>query len=237
MKSATVIRHVHFEDLGAFAPVLERHGYKVRYIDAGLDPMPVHQADKSDLLVVLGGPVGAYEDDLYPFLRDELALLQHRLANRASVLGICLGAQLVARALGAPVYPGPIKEIGWCPLVLTEAGRNGLLGALDGVPVLHWHGDTFDLPKTAVRLASTAACANQAFSVGDHVLAFQFHPEATGADFERWLIGHACEIAATPGVSVQGLRRQAATLAVAAAAQGQQCLEAWLTGLTRANAA
>jgi GMP synthase (glutamine-hydrolysing) len=108
---------------------------------------------------------------------------------------------------------------------------------LEDVAVLHWHGDTFDLPPGAVRLASTAVCANQAFSIGRHVLAFQFHPEAKAEGFERWLIGHACEIAATPGVSVRNLRVQAQSLAARGAAGGQRCLEVWLDGLAQAVAA
>lgn len=228
MKTATVIRHVHFEDLGAFAPVLEREGFRIRYVDVGVDPVAA-QDDESDLLVVLGGPVGAYEEEIYPFLLDELALIKRRLANQRPLLGICLGAQLIARALGAKVYPGPAKEIGWAALTLTEAGRQGPLACLNDVPMLHWHGDTFDLPAGATCLASTPICANQAFSLGSHVLAFQFHPEASEAGFEQWLIGHACEIAATPGVTVPQLRSQARSLAATGAAQGQRCLAAWLS--------
>jgi GMP synthase (glutamine-hydrolysing) len=153
------------------------------------------------------------------------------------LLGICLGAQLIARALGAKVYPGPAKEIGWSALRLTDAGRQGPLAALADVPVLHWHGDTFDLPGGAARLASTDLCANQAFAVGRQVLAFQFHPEATEVGFERWLIGHACEIAGTPGVSPQGLRAQAQSLAARSTACGERCLETWLDGLAQAAAA
>ena len=237
MKSAIAIRHVHFEDLGGFAPVLERHGYQITYVDAGVDPIDGELAAKADLLVVLGGPIGAYEDDLYPFLGEELAVIRRRLAGGKPLLGICLGAQLIARAMGAKVYPGPAKEIGWSALRLTAAGRQGPLAALADVPVLHWHGDTFDLPAGAARLASTDLCANQAFAVGRQVLAFQFHPEATAVGFERWLIGHACEIAGTPGVSPQALRAQAQSLAARGAACGERCLETWLGGLAQAAAA
>jgi GMP synthase (glutamine-hydrolysing) len=237
MKSAIVIRHVHFEDLGVFAPVLEGRGYHVAYLDIGVDQMVADPLDKADLLVVLGGPIGAYEDDLYPFLLEELAAIQRRLASRKPLLGICLGAQLIARAMGARVYPAPAKEIGWSAVTLTDAGCRGALAALEGIPVLHWHGDTFDLPVGAVRLASTGICANQAFSVGRQVLAFQFHPEAAGAGFERWLIGHACEIAVTPGVSVTELRQQSHAMAEAGAACGRRCLEMWLDRLAEAAAA
>jgi GMP synthase-like glutamine amidotransferase len=132
-----------------------------------------------DLLVCLGGPIGAYEEAAYPFLRDELALIERRLAAARPTLGICLGAQLMARALGARIYPAPAKEIGWGEVRLSEAGQKGPLRHFAGVPVLHWHGDTFDLPKGAELLASTVLCANQAFAFGRYALAFQFHPETT----------------------------------------------------------
>jgi len=122
-------------------------------------------------------------------------------------MGICLGAQLLARALGSQVFPGPGKEIGWAPISLTEAGMQCCTRHLDNTRVLHWHGDTFDLPKNAALLASTEICANQAFSVGDRIIAFQFHPEAIVAKKEEWFIGHACEIAGTRGISVDELRK------------------------------
>ena len=131
----------------------------------------------------------------------------------------------MARALGARVYPGPAKEIGWKPLIL---GQGELLAPLADHPVLHWHGDTFDLPDGAVHLASTDVCRNQAFSLGRHGLAFQCHPEAGIQGFERWLIGHACEIAATPGVTVTALRADTARFAPTALEKGRQVLRNWL---------
>ncbi len=227
-KTALAIRHVHFEDLGAFRPELEAAGFTVQYHEAGVDDL--RAAPDADLLVVLGGPIGAYEDHLYPFLTEEIALLEKRLAADRPTLGICLGAQLMARALGAKVYPGPAKEIGWAPLTLTEAGASGPLRHLGDAPVLHWHGDTFDLPDGAARLASTPLCANQAFARGASALAFQFHPEADGAGFERWLIGHAVEIAQAK-LSPRVLRADTERLAAEAGAGGRRCLRAWLDAL------
>lgn len=229
-KQAIAIRHVHFEDLGAYEPVLRDAGYEIRYCEAGLDQIAEIAAGAS-ILIVLGAPIGAYEEDKYPFLTAELDLLQRRLADRRPVLGICLGAQLIARALGARVYPGQAKEIGWSPLQLTETGRNTPLVQLEALPVLHWHGDTFGLPEGAERLASTPMTVNQAFSYGAAALALQFHAEVESFGFERWLIGHSVEIAGVPGLSVAALRRDAARFAGPAAAAGALMLRAWLGGL------
>lgn len=227
-KICLAVRHVYFEDLGAFEPVLKEAGYAIRYSEAGMESL--HGIAPPDLLVVLGGPIGAYEENLYPFLNDELALIRAQLDAGKPVLGICLGAQLIAKALGARVYAGRAKEIGWKVLTLTPAGEK-LLAPLKGKPVLHWHGDTFDLPPGAENLASTDVCDHQAFVVGHTVLAFQFHPEAQIEGFERWLIGHAGEIAATKGVSVAGLRAATAQYAQACGAGGQAVLRAWLSHL------
>jgi GMP synthase (glutamine-hydrolysing) len=226
-KTALALRHVHFEDLGGFEAALKEAGYAVRYCEMGVEDPAAFGTP--DLLAILGGPIGAYEEDLYPFLRDEISLIAARLAANEPTLGICLGAQLMARALGAKVKPGRAKEIGWCPLTLSDTSH--LLKPLEGLPVLHWHGDAFDLPDGAVHLASTPDCDNQAFAYGKHALAFQFHPEAQEAGFERWLIGHACEIAATPDVSVAPLREGMRKHGARAAAAGRAVLGQWLAGL------
>jgi GMP synthase (glutamine-hydrolysing) len=233
MRIALVIRHVHFEDLGAFADPLESAGWRVRYVDIGLHELDPRESDAADLMVVLGGPIGAYEEHLYPFLDEELKALRLRLAAGRPTLGLCLGAQLMARALGAHVGRGHAKEIGWAPVELTDAGREGPLRHLAGIPVLHWHGDVFDLPSGAQCLASTPLCANQAFALGRHALGFQFHPEADGRGFGRWLIGHAAEIAGVPGLSVTTLREEAARFGASAGEAGQRCLVEWLDGLDR----
>jgi GMP synthase (glutamine-hydrolysing) len=231
VKTAAAIRHVHFEDLGAFETVLTGSGYHVQYWDAGICDLHATELANSDLLVVLGGPIGVYETDRYPFLTDEIALIEKRLNFARPALGICLGAQLFARGLGASVYPGPAKEIGWAPVTLTAAGKRSPLKSLENVSVLHWHGDTFDLPEGAELLASTSICRNQAFSYGKSVLAFQFHPEASAKNFERWVIGHAVEISNAPGVSVTNLRSETARFAPESAPLGQQCLREWLKQL------
>jgi GMP synthase (glutamine-hydrolysing) len=229
-RTAVAIRHVAFEDLGNLEPCLRAKGYRIEYVEAGVDPLDAAGRDPA-LLVVLGGPVGAYEEESYPFIRGELALLRERLAAGRPTLGICLGAQLMASALGARVHPGGRKEIGWAPLALTEAGKASALKHLEGVPVLHWHGDTFEMPAGAVRLASTEAYANQAFSWGRNALALQFHPEAIGARLERWYIGHACEIASVPGIGVATLRADAARHSAPLQDRAAKLWESWLSAL------
>jgi GMP synthase (glutamine-hydrolysing) len=233
-KRAVAVRHVAFEDLGSFEGVLCARGYGVHYLDAATDDLAVLEGQPPDLLVVLGGPIGAYEDETYPFIRDELKALEARLARDLPTLGICLGSQLMARALGARVYPGPRKEIGWAPVTLTEAGRRSCLEPFGsaGAPVLHWHGDTFDLPVGASRLASTDLYENQAFGWGRRALALQFHVEVTAKGLERWFIGHASEIAGTPGVTVARLRSDAARWCPVLEAHAGRCLDQWLGDVT-----
>jgi GMP synthase (glutamine-hydrolysing) len=232
MRTAIAIRHVHFEDLGSLEPALERAGYKVRYADCGVDKIGELDPVRSDLVVVLGGPIGAYEDDLYPWLKDELTLLEKRLGANRPTIGICLGAQLMARALGARVYPVGVKEIGWGRITLGPAGCESAIRHLgrDDTEVLHWHGDTFDLPMGATQLASTAVCRNQAFSWGNNALGFQFHPEATATRLEQWFIGHACEIAGAK-LSVSALRADTRRYAAKLELQARKCFEEWLNSI------
>lgn len=232
MKLAIAIRHLAFEDLGSAEAVLSRHGFTVRYHDVGLADFAALDPVAPDLLVVLGGPIGVYEEERYPFLREELALLTTRLAANRPTLGICLGAQLMAKALGAAVYPGHCKEIGFAPITLTAEGEASCLAPFGtpGAVVLHWHGDTFDLPQDAVRLGSTEAYANQAFARGTNMLACQFHPEATAVGFERWLIGHTAELTAA-GISVPELRTAAARQGPEVERLGTACLDQWLAEL------
>jgi GMP synthase (glutamine-hydrolysing) len=232
MKLAMAIRHVAFEDLGSFEGVLRKRGFTVRYHDIGLDELAAIDPLAMELLIVLGGPIGVYEDERYPFLKEELRLLETRLTANRPTLGICLGCQLMAKALGARVYPGPHKEIGFAPIMLTAAGQSSCLAPFSspGATVLHWHGDTFDLPSAAVRLASTEHYENQAFAVGGNLIGLQFHPEATASGFERWLIGHTAELTSA-GISVTALRAAAERQGPAIAQNGAACLGQWLDGL------
>ena len=186
------IQHLAFEDLGAWEDILYSLGLRVRYVEAGVEDLTRALTHKG-LTVILGGPIGVYDTQDYPFLQQEIQLLQQRLADNLPTIGICLGAQLIAHALGSHVYAGTHKEIGWSKLSLASVEQN-LLQALDDIEVLHWHGDTFDLPQDATLLASSNRYPHQAFTYGNNVLALQFHAEVASDALEKWLIGHSCEL-------------------------------------------
>jgi GMP synthase (glutamine-hydrolysing) len=230
MRTALAIRHIAFEDLGTLAIALEQCGLAITYIDAGVDDLTQIDPLGPDVLISLGGPIGAYDEHDYPFLIDELRLIEKRLTADRPTLGICLGAQLIARVLGARVYPGPQPELGWAPLVLSTAGRHSPLSALAGemTKVLHWHGDTFDSPHGAVHLAATSMYANQAFTWGRCTLALQCHPEVTAQGLERWWIGHVETIRRHAGISLAQLRRDTQQYAPQLAQQAMPCWHAWL---------
>lgn len=232
MRSAVAITHVGFEDLGSLETELTRAGYSIEVVDACTADLPAIGLSKPELLVVLGGPIGVYEYEAYPFLHAEIGLVRLRLAEKLPTLGICLGAQLIAAACGAAVYPGARgNEIGWGPI---HAGADAALypefsGLLTpGLHVLHWHGDTFDLPVNSRHLARTSVYPNQAFAIGRHALGLQFHPEVTAPGLERWYVGHAAELAAA-GIRVPQLRRESETFAPALEDAAQRFWREWLS--------
>jgi GMP synthase (glutamine-hydrolysing) len=227
----TAIRHVPFEDLSAFAPALERRGIAYRYFDVGADNLGAFDPLAPDVLIILGGPIGVYQEEKYPFLIPETQAIAKRLAAGRPTLGVCLGSQLMAKALGARVYPAGYKEIGFGPIELNEAGRASCLAPFADDPItLHWHGDTFDLPDGATLLASSALCERQAFSLGPNILGVQFHPEDGGVKFERWLIGHTAELSAA-GIDVAQLRADSQTHGERLGKKADAVLGAWLEGL------
>lgn len=204
-KTIYVIQHLAVEDLGSFEDSLYAMGFRVRYFEAGIDDLrPALQYE--GLTIILGGPIGVYETEDFPFLSTEIELLTERLAAHQPTLGICLGAQLIARALGAEVYAGEVKEIGWSCIELKAVDAQPL-SALEDIPVLHWHGDTFTLPEHAELLASSPFYPNQAFRVGANILALQFHIEVTASSLERWFVGHRVELAQAE-VDIRSLREE-----------------------------
>ncbi|MGH6674335.1 MAG: glutamine amidotransferase [Xanthobacteraceae bacterium] len=234
-KTCLAIRHVAFEDLGLLGPLVAARGYDVRYHDAGIETFAADSLIAPDLVIVLGGPIGVYERDTYPFIAHEIAGVAARLDSGKPILGICLGAQMMAAALGARVAPGPVKEIGYAPVTLSAAGRASVLAPLGGSSVLHWHGDNCDLPAGCEGLASTAQCPVQAFARTPSQLALQFHLETEPARFEAWLVGHTVELGKA-GIDPRELRQQVHALGPALRAVAHPVLAAWLDSLSGATA-
>jgi len=196
------LQHVPFEGLGNIADWLASRAAEVTstaLYDGGTLPEP----DAFDWLVVLGGPMSANDDEAFPWLSAERRLIAEAVAAGKVVLGICLGAQLLARALGAAVMPNPEREIGWFEIQPTEAASRSPHAALFRAPreVFHWHGETFELPVGATHLARSAGCDHQAFSLGERVLGLQYHLETT-PEIARALTRH-CEGDLAPGSWVQ----------------------------------
>ncbi|MDX1804013.1 MAG: type 1 glutamine amidotransferase [Alcanivorax sp.] len=174
------LTHVPFEKLGAMEAWFQQHGDAIsatRFYHG--DPLPA--PDELDLLVVMGGPMGADDEAQYPWMAEEKRFIRDCIDADRKILGVCLGAQLIARVLGAPVTRNPHREVGWYPVRPTTAGRHDALGTLfaEHPEVLHWHGDTFAIPDGAVHLLCSEGCANQAFRYGERVLGLQFHLELT----------------------------------------------------------
>lgn len=180
--------HVPFERLGCIEPWIIEKGHSItftRFYEEYTLPNP----DEIDWLIVMGGPMGVYDNVQYPWLNEEKEFIKQVILKGKTVLGICLGSQLIASALGAKVYPNKQKEIGWYNLNLTEQGRNHPLFIRfeTEFPVFHWHGDTFDLPAGSVHLASSNVCRNQAFLFNDKVLGLQFHFEVTSESLNEMI--------------------------------------------------
>ena len=228
---ALVLRHADEIHLGNLEQVLIEHGYTVRYVDTlGADGVRDIDPAAADLVVVLGGEMGVYEADRFPVLTDEITLLRDRLAARRPVFGVCLGAQLMASALGSTVYRGPSNEIGYRLVEPTAAGQDGPLRHVAGIPMMQWHSDTFDLPAGTTRLAGSTSYGNEAFAIGDWALAVQFHPEVTAEMHETWLASSEAEVRAE-GLDPDALRRDRSEHSDAMQHASRALFSEWLAGL------
>ena len=189
MSRLLVFQHVAAEPLGTLDPLIRRRGHRVRFKNFERHPDAQLNTDRYRGLIVLGGPMNVEEHPQRAHLRNEMQAIEAMLKQDKPVLGICLGAQLLAHVLGAAVPRNPIKEIGWYPLHKTAAGKDDPVLAPLGetTPVFQWHGCRFDIPKDAVHLARSADCEQQAFRYGDNAYGFQFHLEMDERLVERWL--------------------------------------------------
>lgn len=230
-KKGLIIRHVPHEGIAGYREPVEAAGYQLDRVDVDDPAFSTVDLCDPDLLIMMGGPMGVYEQQQYPWISCQLRRLARRLDAGLPTLGVCFGAQMIAAALGAPVYEGPVKEVGFHPLSFVDPASP--LRHLDGVPLLHWHGDTFDLPDGVELLGSSQAYAHQAFRRGPNILALQFHAEM-GCDprFEEW-------VRQWPGALIEAGRSDAAMRAdhaefgPGAVAAGQRMLGQWLAELDR----
>ena len=194
--SVLILKNISSEGPGTIEDHLLEKGTDYSIVDLAAGELP--SAEKADTLVLMGGPMSVNESDIYPYIKKEVELVQDFIREGKKVLGICLGAQIMASALGARVYSGPEKEVGWLDIELQEEGiKDPLMTKMAVHPkagdfwkrfkVFHWHGETFDLPSGAVRLAKSALYTNQAFRYGSNAYAFQFHVEVKKEMVYDWL--------------------------------------------------
>jgi len=200
MKEVLVFQHDPFEDLGFFSEVLEKQRTAYRVLRLFHGEMPAEDWERIGALIILGGPMSVNDEEEYPFLRWEKRIIRAAIDEAVPVVGICLGAQLIAVTLGTTVYHGRVKEIGWSPISITPHGQvDSLLGYLpENATVFQWHGDGFELPSGAIRLASSVNYKNQAFRVGKNVYALQFHLEVTPPMIARWIDERSKDLAQAP---------------------------------------
>lgn len=227
--AAVVVRHDVTIGLGNLEPVLRERGYTVRYLDTAqdiraLDPLA------AEVMIVLGGDMGAYDTATHPVLRDEITAISARLAHERPIFGVCLGAQLMASALGSAVYRGSSNEIGFRTVEPSVDGANGPLRHVAGVPMLQWHGDTFDLPATVTRLAGSPQYATEAFGIGQWALAVQFHPEVTAEMYDSWLRASVAELA-EEGLDADALRAEHGRYSPGMQVASRALFSEWLDGL------
>jgi GMP synthase (glutamine-hydrolysing) len=228
-KSVTVLQHFAPETLGIIEPALMRAGLCYSYIRpfAG-QSVPTVMGDAAGL-VVLGGPMGVYEQAAHPYLRAELQLIECALREKKPILGVCLGSQLLAKALGADVRPSGRKEIGWHDITLDPTTREDAL--FTGLPArfcgFHWHGDVFDLPGGAVHLASSAFTPIQAFRYGPNAYGLLFHMEVTNAIMTGMLGAFAGELVEA-GLSTENITHQAAANLRSLQALGEEVFDRWV---------
>jgi GMP synthase (glutamine-hydrolysing) len=230
-KRALIIRHVPCEGVAGYREPIEAAGYEVDRIDVSDPAFSSLDLCRPDLLIMMGGPMGVYEQERYPWIKCQLQRLSKRLEADRPTLGVCFGAQMIAAAMGAEVYAGPIKEVGFHSVNVHAAALGSPLRHIVDVPVLHWHGDTFTLPDNVELLASSHVYDHQAFSRGRNLLALQFHAEM-GLDprFNAW-IEEWPEAVVEAGGDAASLRASHDLLGPGAVKAGQAMIAEWLQKL------
>jgi GMP synthase (glutamine-hydrolysing) len=230
VKEVWAIQHVGYEDLGSFEPVLKSRGFTVRYLTSRNVNYNDMYAGDPDLLVVLGGPMSPYDTDNHPWIPAEVDFVRERIATEKPLLGICFGSQIIAMASGSKTYKGQQgKEIGWEKITVNDDGMQTPFRHLDGAltNMMHWHGDTFDMPDGAVRLASSEKYKDQAYIIGNHIIAMQCHPEVTESKLKLWYNGNKADLEEL-GKSVPQLEQNASEFGPQLQKQAALFLNEWL---------
>ena len=197
---AHYFQHVPFEGLGSIESWLQKNNFTSTSTKFFAEPT-LPDPDQVDFLIIMGGPMSVNDQDEYPWLQNELNFIREFIQRDKPVLGICLGAQLIASAMGSKIFPNREKEIGWFPIQGLLQPRENTFSFPDSAPVFHWHGETFDLPEGATHLAQSKACKNQAFQIGNKVIGLQCHLETT-PESARSIITH-CREELVPGQYIQ----------------------------------
>lgn len=231
-KKVIVFKHSSSDGARLLGVILKEKGFDVEAIATPSEDISNFDALSPDLLIVMGGSPGVYQAEYYPFLQHEIKILEKRLQADLPTIGICLGSQMMAKALGAEVYKGPHgKELGWHPLTLLETGTNHPVRHLCApqTSMFHWHGDTFDLPQGATLLAASEKYKHQIFSHGKNAIALQCHTELRLADIQEWLVNHVEDVIGPNAlVPIEEARKKTAQNIDALNRQTRLFMDEWL---------
>lgn len=232
-----VFQHIECEDLGTFAEVLAARGFQFDYVRLFAGSSVPGDWSAAAALIFLGGPMSVNDEGRYAYLAAEKVVIRNALERRMPVLGVCLGAQLIAAAAGSRVFPGARPEIGWAPVSLTMEGRqDALLSSLaQQAEVFHWHGETFDLPRGAVRLAFSALTMNQAFRLGQTAYGLQFHLEVDLPMIQAWMRAYPNDLGADAEATTRRIAGDTATHVVPLRKAAAEAMHRFLDVVDRAR--
>lgn len=237
MEEVLVFQHDPFEDLGFFGDVLEKQGAECKILRLFDGEMPAEEWGNISALIVLGGPMSVDEEENFPFLRWEKRIICAAIEESVPLLGVCLGAQLIAAVLGTRVFRGPVREIGWSPITITPHGQvDSLLGYMpENATVFQWHGDGFELPRGAIRLASSTHYGTQAFRLGRTIYGLQFHLEVTPPMIERWIEERSKDLALAPYVLPEKILADTQSYAPALKYYGERFISEFVRRVSRSR--
>ena len=228
VKKALILKHVENEGPGFIGGLFAADEWETSVVELWKGEELPSDFDEISCVVVMGGPMNVYEEESYPFLKAEDAFIRNTVERGIPFLGVCLGAQLLAKACGAKVWKAPEREIGWRKVVLTESGRDdGLFRGIADPVVFQWHGDTFDLPDNAVLLAEGEICRNQAFRIGRCAYGLQFHIEASADMVRDWISGEEGIDGAAIGAECTILAHQIEEQAERILSNFRQLIQGW----------